>query len=233
MKHVLHIQNGPHDKPGLFEQALVSAGVELTTMHPWRGEPVPSTLLGFDGLSLGGGGISAYETGPYPFLKDEMRLVREAAKDDKAVYGMCLGAQIMAAALGAKVYPNREKEIGFYDIELLPEAKEDVLWKDCAPRMAPMSWHGDTFDLPAGAVRLASSEITPNQMFRAGRALYGLQFHLEVDGPLLTEMVETSREGLAAQGVDAEAFLKDADQKLPQVLETAATVYARWAELLS
>ncbi|MGC3992161.1 MAG: gamma-glutamyl-gamma-aminobutyrate hydrolase family protein [Chthoniobacteraceae bacterium] len=233
MKHVLHIQNGPHDKPGLFEQALVSAGVAITTMHPWRGEPVPSTLQGFDGLSLGGGGMSAYETEQYPFLKDEMRLVREAAQDDKPVYGMCLGAQIMAAALGARVYANREKEIGFYAIDLLPEAQEDALWRDCDPRFAPMSWHGDTFDLPAGAVRLASSALTPNQLFRAGRALYGFQFHLEVDGPLLTEMIETSREGLTAQGVDADAFLQSAEERLPQVLDTATTVYARWAELLA
>jgi len=233
MKNVLHIQNGPHDKPGLFEKAMSSVGVSLTTMHAWRGEPVPSTLRGFDGLSLGGGGMSAYETDKYPFLKDEMRLVRDAAMADKPIYGMCLGAQVMAAALGAKVYPNREREIGFYEIELLPEANEDALWKDCAARMAPMSWHGDTFDLPEGAVRLASSARTPNQMFRLGRAIYGFQFHLEVDEPLLTEMVESSRQGLVQQGVDADGFLTAATEKLPTVYATAATVYARWAQLLN
>jgi GMP synthase (glutamine-hydrolysing) len=177
--------------------------------------------------------MSAYETEKYPFLKDEMRLVREAVREDKAVYGMCLGAQLIAAALGAKVYANGEREIGFYDIELLETAAADPLWKDTAPRLAPMSWHGDTFDLPEGAVRLASSARTPNQMFRAGRALYGFQFHLEVDGPLLSEMVESSRPGLAAGGVDADEFLHASREKLPQVSATAATVYARWAKMLN
>ena len=233
MKKVLHIQNGEHDKAGLFQPAMEKAGVELTFVHPWRGEKIPASLQGFDGLSLGGGAQSVYDAEQFPYLADEIKLVQEAAREMKPVNGMCLGAQLIAHALGGRVFKGKEPEFGVPKVSLLPAAAEDALWQGAPGEFTPVSWHGDTFELPPGAVRLASSAITENQLFRYGYGIYGLQFHLEIDAPLLVEMVNADREDLTRSGVDPQAFIEDGKKHLPAVEPIAAQFYANWAALLA
>ena len=231
MKRVLFIQNGDTDGPGLFAKILGELDVELEIVHAWNGGEIPPTLAGYDGAAIGGGGISVYEAETYPWLKDCIRLVKSARAEGKPLVGMCLGAQLIAEALGGKVFANREKEIGFFDVTLAPSAANDPLWKGCPEVFRPVQWHGDTFALPPDATLLASSVITPNQLFRIGN-LYGFQFHLEIDLPTLEAMVIPDARDLAKFGVDGSVFIGAGARELPQIEPLARTVFARWVGLL-
>ena len=123
----------------------------------------------------------------YPFLADEVRWLRQAVEADLPVLGVCLGAQLLAKALGSRVFANRVKEIGWYEVELLPEAADDPLFCDVASPATVFHWHGDTFDLPRGAVQLARSSQCENQAFRFGPSAYGLQFHLEMTAEMIDD----------------------------------------------
>jgi len=231
MKRVLFIQNGEQDHPGLFAKVLRDHGVALDVVNAGCGESTPGDLDRWAGIAVGGGGISAYEKERYPFLRDEEALILSARAAGKPMLGMCLGAQLMAGALGGKVFPNRAKEIGFYDVRFTPAAEDDWLWKGCAT-FRPTQWHGDTFSLPPGAVLLASSDLTENQLFRLDDTSYGLQFHLEMDEAVLTEMVETDDGWLPQNGVDPQQFLREARLAIPKVEPVARSVFGRWAERL-
>ena len=139
----------------------------------------PSVVLNADLLVVLGGPIGAYETETYPFLSQEVELIRTRLRADRPVIGICLGAQLMAAALGAAVYKGAAKELGWSKLTLTDEGQKSVLSPIAG--LSVLHWHGDTFDLPERAVRLASTPATPNQAFGLGRRCLGLQFHLEVD----------------------------------------------------
>ena len=120
------------------------------------------------------------ETARYPFLADEVNWIRQAIAAELPVLGVCLGSQLLAKALGSRVYANRIKEIGWYEIELTAAARGDALFGGCRPQETVFQWHGDTFDLPPRAVQLARGAECENQAFRFGSTAYGLQFHVEV-----------------------------------------------------
>jgi GMP synthase-like glutamine amidotransferase len=230
MKRVLFIQNGEYDAPGLFATVLRDRGVALDIVNAGCGEPTPSNMEPWAGLAVGGGGMSVYEAECHPFLRDGEALIRAARASGKPVLGMCLGAQLMASALGGKVFPNRAKEIGFHDVRFTPAAEQDALWKGHTRTFQPVQWHGDTFSLPNGAVLLASSDLTENQLFRVDEASYGFQFHLEIDEAVLASMVETDDGWLPRHGMDPQRFLREARLALPKVKPIAHTVFGRWVE---
>ncbi len=145
--------------------------------------PVPSV----SGLIVMGGPMGVYEQDRYPFLKRELDYIGKVIAAKKPVLGICLGSQLIAHALGARVYPNKKKEIGWYRVHLTAEGKKDPLMKGGANAPRVFQWHGDTFDLPKGARRLASSSLCKNQAFRFGNNVYGLQYHLEVDGAMVQD----------------------------------------------
>jgi GMP synthase (glutamine-hydrolysing) len=138
-------------------------------------------------LIVMGGPMNVDELGKYPFLEKEIGWLRQATAMNLPVLGICLGSQLLAKSLGARVYANGIKEIGWYPVEVMPEGETDPLFAGSGPRETVFQWHGDTFDLPPGAVQLARSERCRHQAFRWGRNAYGFQFHIEVT----PEMVET------------------------------------------
>jgi GMP synthase (glutamine-hydrolysing) len=231
-KSVLFVQHGEPDRPGLLGEVLDGAGVRLEILRPDLGQPVPDALRGFSGLALGGGGQGVYETDQYPYLAREIELIRRTAADGLPIIGLCLGGQLMAAALGGEVRPAPRKEIGFFDVMLDPITAYDPLWCGLPERFPVTHWHGDTFEIPPGGMRLGSSAITPNQLFRYGHALYGLQFHLEMTPELLDELVLDSQDYLEAAGVDSDAMRRQARECLPPLREKAETVFSRWEQLL-
>ncbi|HYQ48101.1 MAG TPA: type 1 glutamine amidotransferase, partial [Thermodesulfovibrionales bacterium] len=170
---VLICKNIAAEGPGTIEDFLVKSGIGYSIVD-LTSSAFPSAAP-YDTLVMMGGPMSVNESDIYPYIDTEAELARAFMKQGKRVLGICLGAQIMAKALGAKVYPGREKEIGWYDIALSPEGMQDRLMEKLVPYSRSGSagrisrvfhWHGETFDIPEGAVRLAQSALYPNQAFR-------------------------------------------------------------------
>jgi GMP synthase (glutamine-hydrolysing) len=179
------IQHVPFEGPGAIAGGAARRGISLAACHPYAGDPLPDPER-LDGLVVMGGPMGVSDTAEHPWLADELDLIRVLAAARVPILGVCLGAQLLAAALGARVYPGPRSEVGAGSVTLTSDGRADpVLGAAGESELPVVHWHGETFDLPAGATRLASSAPYPNQAFRAGACAYGLQFHVEVDEPLL------------------------------------------------
>lgn len=198
--------------PGIIEDFLVHQRIPYTIVDLSRGEKIkyPST---YDTLVMMGGPMSVNDD-DYPYIRMEEELVRKFLSQNKRILGICLGAQIMAKALGAPVYRGREKEIGWYDIQVTGEALRDPAMRKLAlhPRAGDLwdrfkvfQWHGETFDIPEGAVKLAKSDLYPNQAFRYGKRAYAFQFHIEA-------RKETIYEWLKDEKTDFERIRKETER---------------------
>ena len=174
--------------------------------------------------------MGVYEQDRYPFLRTEMRLIEQTLKSGKPVLGVCLGSQLIAAALGAPVGKGRRKEIGWHPVHLTTQAASDPLFGAVPREFTGYHWHGDVFELPAGADWLASSGLTEFQAFRYESA-WGLLFHLEVQEPLIAGMVDAFVDELTEAGVDGAAILDAAAVNLPGLRTVAATVFDAWAAM--
>jgi len=187
MKNVLVIQNARLEGPGTIGELLQSDGFSIQTILAKK-EKIPP--LNYDLVLVLGAPESANDDSQY--LKDEMALIKEAIQKNIPTLGICLGSQLMAKALGAKVYPGPKKEIGFYHDVIYDE--KSSLFSGISSPFTVFHWHGDTFDIPPGAHRLAHSE-SYNQAFRYGTAV-GLQFHLEVDSDIIQSWLDHTHEDL-------------------------------------
>jgi GMP synthase-like glutamine amidotransferase len=174
--HVL--QHVPFEGPAAIAQWAERRGYPLALSRLYAGDPLP-VLDDFDRLVVMGGPMSVGDTDAYPWLAPERALIAEAVAGGKSVVGVCLGAQLIAAALGARVYRNAQKEIGWLPVRLTAEAGALDLCDGLPVEQTVFHWHGDTFDLPAGTVHLAESEGCANQAFLVDGRVLGLQFHLE------------------------------------------------------
>lgn len=165
--------------PGMIGTIARSRGITIDVCRLDLTPVVPS-LDGVEGLVVMGGPMGVYEADKYPFLADECHCIAEMVRAGRPVIGVCLGAQLLANALGARVYSGPEQEIGFGTVRLAPAAKDSIFAGD-GDEIPVFHWHGDTFDLPAQATLLASSSKYAHQAFCVGPRVYGLQFHVEVD----------------------------------------------------
>jgi len=232
MKNVLFIQHGDVDKPGLVAEVLADLGIPLRVVHPYAGEALPEDASHFDGLVLGGGGQSAYEVERFPYLESECALIRSALAFQKPILGLCLGGQLIAKALGAEVRRAESKEIGFFPVTREVDAASDPLAVLLPPVFGAAHWHGDVFEIPGGGVCLASTALTPNQMFRYGRSCYGFQFHLEMTPALFVELVWDSPDYLIDSGVDPQDLICQAREVLPGLEKYARAAFKKWTEFL-
>lgn len=173
-----------------------------------------------------GGPIGIYETKIYPFLTAELKAIEARLTAGKPTLGICLGAQAMAAVLGARVYYGGTKEIGFGAVHLTETG--------AASALVPLAdgfvlhWHGDTFDLPHGAARLASNAIYPNQAFAYGANALALQFHLEADLAVIERWLVGHAVELAKAGIDIAALRRQAMERTPHYAAQAVAVFGRW-----
>jgi GMP synthase (glutamine-hydrolysing) len=164
--------------------AAAATGVELVVVEA-PGEPVPTSLDGADGLVVLGGEMDADQTGDFPHLLATMDLLRDAADRQVPALGICLGAQLAAAALGGRAYPGPAgEELGWNKVELTGAGRADPVTGALTEPAELFEWHHDTFDPPPGATLLATGAVYPSQAFRLG-SVVAVQFHPEVDGPLL------------------------------------------------
>ncbi|MEI6559770.1 MAG: glutamine amidotransferase [Rhodospirillaceae bacterium] len=180
MKSVLAIRHVMFEGLGLLEDVLAERkSWQVCVLEAGIDDLSAVDALEPELLVVLGGPIGAYEQALYPFLTDELRILAARLRAGRPVLGICLGAQLMAAALGARVYPASAKEIGWAPVDLTLAGRTSVL-RHVEGVVPVLHWHGDTFDLPEGATRLASTPICPNQAFSIGPTALALQFHLEV-----------------------------------------------------
>ncbi|RXK87088.1 type 1 glutamine amidotransferase [Filimonas effusa] len=188
-------QHVSFEDPGCITQWCREKGHEMTFTRFFEKDTIPSTDE-YDWLVIMGGPMGVYDENRYQWLVKEKEAIKAAINAGKKVLGICLGSQLIADVLGAKVFPNREKEIGWFNISLTEQAKLHPLWQAMGESFPVFHWHGDTFDLPQQAQLLASSEACRNQAFTVNDQVIGLQFHFEVTAQSLEAMVENGKEEL-------------------------------------
>lgn len=191
---VAWLQHVPFEGLGSMQPWLAARGHEVTRVRTYAGDPLPD-LDAFDWLIVMGGPMNVDQYDRHPWLATETRFIGAALRAEKRVLGICLGAQLMARALGAGVRPG-QKEIGWFDIAMQPDAREPF-FRGFPDRIEVFHWHGDALDLPAGARRAASSPACPNQAFVYGERAVGLQFHMETTPAAARALVEQFPEDLA------------------------------------
>lgn len=205
----IHIfQHEPHEGPGSILDWAASQGHRISITHVHQGDPLPR-IEEMDGLIVMGGSMNVYESAAYPWLLGETSFIASAIAAGKAVLGICLGAQLLAVALGATVEPNRHKEIGWLPIYKTGAANGLRLFDNLPSEMDAFHWHGDMFHLPSGATHIASSAGCENQAFLYGDRAVGFQFHLEMTQPGAEQMIQS---GLP----DAGPFIQSAEAILAE-----------------
>jgi len=231
---VLVLQHIACEPPGEYEAVLRERGAILHRVELDEGESLPP-WRNFDAIVAMGGPMSVNDDTELPWLTDEKRAIGEAVRAGVPYFGACLGVQLLAASLGARVYPGPEPEVGVLPVTLTPEGVADPLFS-ALPRTFPtLQWHGDTFDLPDGATRLASSPAFPNQAFRYGESAYGIQFHVEVLPEMAREWAQVPAYAGYADRVLGEGgmqrLLDEFDAAQAAMRATGRDLFARWAEL--
>lgn len=185
MRRLLVCQHVAHEILGILDPLLREAGFRIRYVNFGRQPDARPDMQRYHGLVVLGGPMNCDQSERYPHLATEVELVQAAIGAGKPVLGICLGSQIIARALGARVTRNPVKEIGWYDLTPTDAGRKDPLFSHLADSQQIFQWHGDTFEIPEHAVRLAGSPGCRNQAFRYGDNVYGLQFHLEVDQPMI------------------------------------------------
>jgi GMP synthase-like glutamine amidotransferase len=187
--HVHFIQHVPFESPGyVLEWAQAHEhGTSFTRLYETTQFPA---LTGIDLLVVMGGPMGVYEEDKYPWLKQEKDFILSAIDSGKKVLGICLGSQLIASALGARVYPNAHKEIGWWPVKKVQQADQHIFSPILPDEFVVFHWHGDTFDLPAGAIHLLQSDLCSNQAFLYRNLVLGLQFHMEAIPELIDAMID-------------------------------------------
>ena len=196
--HILMVVCDPVAPSGLIGETILDQGGFYDTVVPALGfsshaplsyPGLPDSPKGYDGLVILGGPMSANDQAEHPWLRDLEKLVTAFEAGGKAVLGVCLGAQIMARANGARIWHMGALEAGYVELEVTDDGARDALFAGLGPRLTPFQHHYEAFDLPPGAAHLVAGGLSPVQAFRLGRAAYGLQFHLEVSIDSVREWV--------------------------------------------
>ncbi|HEY1900261.1 MAG TPA: glutamine amidotransferase [Steroidobacteraceae bacterium] len=232
MRKALVLTHVPFEDPGSLSAALEMRGLSIETRDACVADLRELDALEPDLLIVLGGPIAVYEAGTYPFLAGEIQLLRQRLAAQRPTLGICLGAQLMAAALGAAVYPGtRGKEIGWAplragdDVDRCPAIAELL-----APDLHLLHWHGDSFDIPPGAAHLAATQRYPNQAWSLGRYALALQFHPEVQRVGLERWYVGHACELAGAGVDVSALRHDGERFAPVLEAVAMRFWERWLE---
>lgn len=203
---IQYLQHVPFEDIAYVGNWADKNGVHLGRTRLYEDDPYPF-LSDFDVLIVIGGPMGVYDEQEYPWLKTEKAYIRKAIHDKKIVVGICLGAQLIAAALGAKVYQNSFKEIGWFPVYKTPRAKNTSLGEILPKRFMAFHWHGDTFDIPKGAVHLAESKACKNQAFVYLNRVIALQFHLESTQSSIESLIQNCKNELVSA-----PFIQTADQ---------------------
>jgi GMP synthase (glutamine-hydrolysing) len=223
---ILVFRHIAYEHLGLIAPALQAAGLEYEYVDLPLDAKRELDVDAAQGLIFMGGPMSVNDDLPY--VRREVEIIRQAARVGLPVLGVCLGSQLIARALGARVYRNPVKEIGWFPVRWTEAAARDALLAGLPNPATVFHWHGETFDLPEGAAWLGSSDACPHQAFRCGANIYGLQFHLEVTPEMIAGWL---KEDENASDVREVTHPIDPEAGADELARMGATVFGRWATL--
>lgn len=228
---ILFIKHIDIEGAGTLGEFFKEKDWEVKTVELSRGEALPSCDE-CDAIVTLGGPMNVYEVDKYPFLKEEDALIKKAVKEEIPILGICLGAQLLAKACGAKVKKAPQREIGWHKVNLTDAARTDALFQNLPLQLEVFQWHQDMFEIPKGAQLLAASDTCPYQAFRFGRDAYGLQFHIEVTPQMVESWVNryAKEESL---GFNAQDMLMETAKKKDALQKQADMVYFNFARIIA
>jgi GMP synthase-like glutamine amidotransferase len=233
--NVLVLQHIACEPPGVYEDVLVERGARILRVELDKGDPLPAPGT-FDAIVAMGGPMSVNDEDSLPWLRDEKRLIAESVDAGVPYFGVCLGVQLLASSLGARVYTGPEPEVGLLPVELTPAGREDPVLGNLPAGLVTLQWHGDTFELPEGATLLASSPAYVNQAFRVRRA-YGIQFHLEISNEMAREWADVpeyaaSLDRTLGQGA-AGPFLRSIEERTGEMRAAGRVLFERFLDVVA
>jgi GMP synthase-like glutamine amidotransferase len=224
--NVLIIKNVASEGPGTIEDFLKESEMPYSILDFYDCKAEVPDLRAHSHLIVMGGPMAVYDVDEHAFLSMELAMIRTFIRIKKPVLGICLGAQMIAYALGAEVYRGEKSEIGWDKVDITPEGMNDPLLSTIAVNNEPYAevfqWHGDTFDLPKDSVRLSSSPVYKNQAFRYKDNVYGLQFHVEVTPGIIREWFAQE------QGDTIDEMFRQSDKIYPEYHERAKKFYEKF-----
>lgn len=230
---VLVLQHIACEPPGEYEEVLRERGATIDRVELDEGDELPDWRR-YEAILAMGGPMSVNDDSTLPWLAAEKRLIGEAVRSGLPFWGTCLGVQLLAASLGARVYPGPVPEVGLLRVELTEAARTDPVFGGLPSPLLTFQWHGETFDLPEGAALLARSNAYPAQAFRWGPTAYGVQFHLEVSPDLAAQWGEVPEYRLALETTlgpgSLERLVEELRDGSQELLGTARAVFARWLD---
>lgn len=213
---------------------MLERGAELHRVELDEGEPLPDWRE-FDAMVVMGGPMGAGDDAEHPWLAAERRSIGDAVREGLPFFGACLGSQLLAASLGGNVYTGATPEVGVLDVELTEAGRDDPVLGELPTSFPTLQWHSDSFELPPGAVLLASSPAYANQAFRVGETAYAVQFHLEVTSDMAAEWASVPDYARALEQVRGpgalDALLEAFEERREEMTGHARTLFSRWLEL--
>ena len=231
--NVLVLQHIACEPPGVYEDVLGERAATIHRVELDEGEPLPDWRA-FDAIIAMGGPMSVNDDGQLPWLADEKRAIGEAVRAGVPFFGACLGVQLLAASLGARVFAGPKPEVGLLPVPLTDAAIDDPVFRGLPRELLALQWHGDTFELPDGAVLLAYSPAYPHQAFRWGTKAYGVQFHLEISAEMVRQWVEVPEYGEYLNrvlGPHAAASLLDSmSSKVGSLRDSGRRLFEQWLD---
>lgn len=231
---VLVFQHVPYEPLGTLDPLLKECGFRIRYVNFGREPESRPTLEKYEALIVLGGPMNSDQIDSYPNLVTEVEIIREAIARDMSVLGICLGAQLLAKALGGSVSRNAVREIGWHDVSLTDRGASDPVLSSFAPRQQVFQWHEDGISLPPGVIKLAESVASSVQAFRFGEHAYGFQFHLEASQSLIERWltVPDHQATLKEEGgsVDAEAIRAQTIDSIGPLQELSRETFLRWIE---
>jgi len=223
----LVLRHTPAEGLGLLANSVRDLGIHHRYLDLHRGDPLPRDLRGVGGLIVLGGPMGAYEGDKYPFLGQESGLIERSITAGRPVLGICLGAQLIAQVLGARVFPGEKREVGWGPVTLTEDGQDDPVFGEQPATTNVFHMHGDTYELPADAKHLARSAAYEQQAFRWGEVVYGVQYHLEFTETMIGRLASEpeSRAFMVGAGADPDKLQRETGPAVRELADVARRVF--------